>query len=212
MHRSSRSAPRLVSLTLAWVLSACGGSQTPVDNAPPPGPAPIPTVPDERRAALTELARELFAAMAAADADRLLVPVDELAPILEPEAIQRIEALRMAIHARVALDPGRHGAFGDTELWGLCALGARNEPAHGPIGLKAEGWVVERAMVVGRRLDGRRLGAWFEGTFVYAGGRLRALDLRRVEDPRWEHSDLELVTCDMQVGLGDPLDVGMVTD
>jgi len=193
-------------------LAACGGGQTTVENAAPPGPAPIPTSPDERRAALTELAGELFTAMAEADADRLLVPIDELTPILEPDAVQRIEALRMAITARVELDPARHGVFGETELWGLCALGARNEPASGPIGLSAEGWVIERAMIVGKRADGRRLGAWFEGTFVYAGGQLRAIDLRRVEDPRWEHSDLELVTCDMQIGMGDPLDVGMVTD
>jgi len=203
-----------VSFTRSAILllvAACGGAQT-TEPAPDPGPAPMPMSPEARHEALAELAHELFGAMAAADADRLLIPVDELALVLDQDGVQRIEALRMAIHARVELDPARHGAFGDTELHGLCVLGARNEPAHGPSGLNAEGWIVERALIVGERTDGQRLGAWFEGTFVYAGERLRAIDLRRVEDPRWEHSDLELVTCDMQVGMGNPLDVGMVTD
>jgi hypothetical protein len=199
-------------VALAVVLVACGGGQEPADPAPPPGPAPMPTSPEARHAVLRELAQDLFDATVAADADRLLVPVDELALILDPDGVQRISALRMAIHARVELDPARHGAFGNTELYGLCVLGARDEPAHSPIGLQSEGWILERALIVGERAGGQRLGAWFEGTFVYAGGRFRAIDLRRVEDPRWEHSDLELVTCDMQVGLGDPLDVGMVTD
>jgi len=197
--------------TLMLLITACGGGQVVDESVPQPGPAPMPTSPEVRRAVLTVLAEDLFDAVAAADADRLLVPVDELTLILDPEGAQRIEALRMAIHARVELDPARHGAFGHTELHGLCVLGARNEPAHTAIGLKAEGWILERALIVGERPGGQRLGAWFEGTFVYAGGRFRALDLRRVEDPRWEHSDLELVTCDMQVGLGDPLYVGMVT-
>lgn len=196
---------------LLILLAACGARGS-TEEGPPPGPAPMPSHPEGRRAALTELAQDLFDAMVAADADRLLVPVDELDLVLDEDGAQRVEALRMAIHARVALDPARHGAFEDTELHGLCALGARNEPAHSPIGLKAQGWILERALIVGERPGGRRLAAWFEGTFVYAGGRFRAIDLRRVEDPRWEHSDLELVTCDMQVGMGDPLDIGMVTD
>ena len=165
-----------------------------------------------RHEALVELAQRLFDTLAAADIDRALYDVDDLDDLLDESAEERVEALRLGLGGRVALDPLRHGRFAETDLWGMCVLGSRDEPAGGSLGLEEDGWVLERALISGQRAGEQRLGAWFEGTFIYSEAGFRAIDLTRVETPRWQHADLELVTCDMQVGMGAPLDVGMVTD
>ncbi len=107
----------------------------------------------------------------------------------------------MGLSARVHLDE-RHGAFAETEFSGLCVLRSREEAAHAESGLDLPGWVFDRALVVGDR-GGRRLGAWLEGTFVYTDHGIFALDLARVEEPRSQHSDIELVQCDQAVGWQD---------
>ena len=59
-----------------------------------------------------------------------------------------------------------------------------------------------REVALGGRV-GLRCGvaAWVEGVFVYSNAGFKAIDLQRVEAPRWEHADLEIATCDMQAGL-----------
>jgi hypothetical protein len=63
----------------------------------------------------------------------------------------------------------------------------------------ASRWTIERVLVIGIRPGGRRIAAWIEGTFVYTDAGIGALDLERVEQPRWEHSDLELAPCDFAI-------------
>ena len=166
----------------------------------------------QRQEALGDLAKLLFRAVVEATVEPVLYTIADLPKILDPGAVERIKALRLGLGSRVSLDPERHGRFAETTLYGLCVLGARVENPGGDVGVSQPAWVIERALLVGERGGGQRLGAWFEGTFVHSNVGLRAIDLRRVEVPRWEHADLELVRCDMQVGLGDPQDVGMVTD
>ena len=200
-------------MVMLSALIACGGASSgPELPDVELRPLTMPPDRDSRQEALAELAERLFQAMVDADVEGVLYPTDELDELLNPSGVERIEALRLGLPTRVTLDPTRHGRFAQTELAGLCVLGARDEPPGTTIGLSEPAWVIERALIVGQRAGGRRLGAWFEGTFVHSTWGLRAIDLRRVETPRWEHADLELVTCDMQVGLGDPQYVGMVTD
>ena len=65
---------------------------------------------------------------------------------------------------------------------------------------------------ISARLGGRRVASWVEGAFVYTREGFRALDLTRVEVPRWEHADLELAACDMEVGILNPRPVVVATD
>ena len=58
---------------------------------------------------------------------------------------------------------------------------------------------------------GRRVAAWVEGVFIQTDGGFVAIDLHRVEDPRCEHTDLEIAPCDMEAGIRHPQDVGMAT-
>ncbi len=212
MRSSTKSrGPGGGALALALLLTAC--HPTVRDGEPvPQRPMAMPADRMERHEALVDLAERLYATLVSSDVNDALYHVDDLDIVLDESGVARVEALRLGLGSRVHLDPRRHGRFSETELWGLCVLGARQEPAGGTLGLKEDTWILERALVAGQRVGGQRLAAWFEGTFVYSDAGFRAIDLRRVETPRWEHSDLELVTCDMQVGMGAPLDIGMVTD
>jgi hypothetical protein len=67
------------------------------------------------------------------------------------------------------------------------------------LGLQADGWIFDRFLLIGRRPSGRRIAAWVEGVFVYTDAGFTALDLERVEEPRWEHSDLEIAPCDLSI-------------
>ena len=89
--------------------------------------------------------------------------------------------------------------FRETRYVSVCAQGS--EPAHqgGALGLRRPTWTLQRILVVGRRDGGQRLAAWVEADFAYGPEGFEALDLRRVEAPRWEHSDLEIATCDLRV-------------
>jgi len=153
----------------------------------------------------------MYAALRDGHPESLLADDVALRSLLEPEAASRYTALRMATGARLAIQPEEFSPLAHADYQGVCVQGVRLERARDRIGLKSAGWVFDRALIAGVQPGGRRMAAWVEGTFVYTPEGFVALDLSRVEAPRWEHSDLELAPCDMQVGVQGTQDMVVVT-
>lgn len=187
-----RRAPLAIGILL--VLGACGGETARMRPLPVPGDGPT------RDAAMRAYGRELYRTLSAGEPDRLLADDVELRSLLTSEAASRYTALRMGSGMRLDARPEQFVPFQQASYGGLCLQGSRLEPKSSPLGLRADGWVFDRALVIGVQPSGRRIAAWVEGTFVYTPEGFVALELSRVEAPRWEHSDLELAPCDMEVG------------
>ena len=171
----------------------------------------VPDQRDQRRGALERVGQRLYRALAEGRPADLMMDDEALRALLLPEAATRARAHRASLGFRFDAVAPHLTRFREAEFAGLCLQSSRLEPGGGPVGLRADAWVFERALVVGTRPDGARLAAWVEGTFVFTDRGFSAIDLRRLERPRWEHSDLELSTCDMEVGLHEPLYVVGVT-
>jgi hypothetical protein len=187
--------------------AACGAPST----SEPTVPVEVPQAKAARDRALARVGRRLFDALRRGAPERLLFDDGVLRRLLEPDAATRVAAYRLGRGARLDYRPAAFGGLRQSEYAGVCLQGARVEPSGTPLGLRKPGWVFDRALVAATTGSGRRLGAWVEGTFVYTNAGFGAIDLGRVEEPRWEHSDLELAPCDMEVGLDEPLPVVDVT-
>lgn len=190
---------RLARLALSVALLAgCAGANA--GAVRPTGPALLPDAPAVRRAAIDALGRRAWDAMAAGRPAELLYDDRDLEVLVDRGAVTRIAARRLAHAERLAPEPARlRVALASATYAGVCLQGARPEEAGGPIGLVADGWVFDRLLVIGRRPMNRRVAAWLEGVFVYSDAGFAALDLERVEEPRWEHSDLEIAPCDLSI-------------
>lgn len=188
MHRLLR----LLSLLLV-LLDACTAA------APGLRPVAMPNEASQRRSSLSELAERLFAGLQAGSMDRCVASPNELDQLLDPEARMHAERERHA-----------HGGFASSTLFpkdwgggrfaGFCAQGARNEPAHAALGLRQRGWVLERILVVAS-LGATRSAAWVSGRFVYTDAGWKLLSVDQIEQPRRQHSDLDLAPCDVEAGL-----------
>lgn len=200
---SSRSLPSLV-LTCLF-LSACGGESVRMR------PLPVPSDSGERARAMRDGGRLMYTALREGRPESLLADDVTLRALLDAEAASRYTALRIGSGVRLATPLEALAQLSQADYVGVCLQGVRLEPAHDRLGLTEPGWVFDRALVAGIQPSGRRMAAWVEGTFVYTPGGFVALDLTRVEAPRWEHSDLELAPCDMQVGIQGPQDVAVAT-
>ena len=185
-------------------LLACGGS-TPEGDTPPTAPsacADRPTSPEARENALRTFGQRVYVSLRAGAPERLLYDDVDLEHLLTPEAATRARALRAGLGARLSIDPARFRVLADAEPEAICLQGTRSAPPADPrFGNNAPAWTFERALISGIRPDGRKLGAWVEGSFLYSDVGFGATDLTRVEVPRWEHSDLEIATCDVRVHL-----------
>lgn len=201
-------AHRVRWVSCVWlVCAACGTGAPPADAAAPERSSgaesgavralPIPAEAAEREAALQQLGEIAFAALGEGAPLRLLYGDEELAELLTASAATQQRALRQRPREVPA---ERLRELSATRFAGLCAQGSRLAPPGGALGLRAEAWTLQRVLVIGARDGRRRLAAWVEGDFVYSDRGFRALDIRRVEAPRWEHSDLEIATCDLRVG------------
>jgi len=190
---------------LGVLLSGCAGASP--EPAHPERAEPVPGNDALRRQVIGETGRELYDALARAEPETLLLDDVALRKVLEPKQATRFDALRLGLRQRLDLRPEAFALFRQASFSGVCLQGARVAPAGGTLGLRHQGWVFDRALVVGEQPSGRRVAAWVEGTFVYTNAGFRAIDLERVEEPRWEHSDLELAPCDMEAGLHEPLPV-----
>jgi len=198
-----RSAVPALFWALGSLLLACGGQTANTDNGE------ISDDDRSQRAAIDALGHELYDAIIASAPLRVLAEDAVVREVVDDDAADRYGALRLAVASRVG-EVAPH-AFVDTEYAGICLQGLRREAEGGPVGLRREGWVFDRALIVAVQPRGQRVAAWVEGVFAKTGNRFVAIDLHRVEDPRWEHSDLEIAHCDVQIGMRQPQDVGMVT-
>lgn len=190
------------------ILLGCGGGGT----AQVEHTLRFPDAREERDGAIAETGRRMYRLLRTARPERLLLDDEELSRLLEPNAASQARALRPGVSQRLNVESARFRALDNAEFSGICLQGAREEPANGRLGLLEPAWVFARALVVGTQPGGRRLASWVEGAFVYTNEGFQAIALTRVEPPRWEHSDLELTTCDMEVGLTRPLDVVVATE
>jgi hypothetical protein len=177
-------------------LVACGGGTARVE---PSAVRAVPSVRTQRESALQEIGRRIFAATKGARPRDLVFDDLALRTLLESEAASRyslardLSAERLGMRDLAELD--------DTRYAGICIQDARLEPPNTFIGLREPGWVFARALVLAVRPGGRRIGWWVEGTFVYTDIGFGAVALQRIEPPRWEHSDLDIAPCDMEVGI-----------
>ncbi|HJL01430.1 MAG TPA: hypothetical protein RMH85_08645 [Polyangiaceae bacterium LLY-WYZ-15_(1-7)] len=190
---------RIAIVGLAFVL-ACGGGAA-EGAARVEAPARMPPDNASREVPLAEFGRVVYRSLERRDPERLLYDDAELDALLTPEEATRVRALRAGLGARLDLEPGAFRLFQQATPAAICVQGVHDEPAGGRFGLREPGWVFQRALVSGEQPGGRRVAAWVEGVFVYSNAGFKAIDLQRVEAPRWEHADLEIATCDMQAGL-----------
>jgi hypothetical protein len=161
-------------------------------------------MPDEvadRHAAMDELGRRLHAALAAGAPSDVLLGDDEIRLVLASDAATRVAARRAGLSVRLGSVRGLAASLAGTSYLGVCLQDAHDEDPSGSLGLRADGWVFRRVLVAARQPAGRRVALWVDGTFVFTDAGFGALDLERVEEPRWEHSDLELAPCDMATTL-----------
>ncbi|AKF05404.1 hypothetical protein [Sandaracinus amylolyticus] len=193
-------APR-AALALVLLVAACSGPGA-AAPARPTTPLVMPTEIAARHAAMDAFGARLFAALAAGRPADVMLGDDELRVLLESDAATRIGAHRATVAMRLGADVGRVplGLDGSHYL-GVCLQDARDEPADGPLGLRADGWTFRRVLVAAERPGGRRVALWVDGLFVFTDAGFGALDLERVESPRPEHSDLEIAPCDMATRL-----------
>jgi len=202
VSRSGLYHARLAVLASGFVLglaSCGGGSASAPRSASPQKPLPLPADAGGRQA-LDAVGRRMFAALQRRDPAKLLFDDDSLRAILVPEAATRASALRLGVSTRLGPVLDSLAQLRGARYSGICVQNARTERSAGAIGLKSDGFVFDRALVIGVETDGGRIASWVEGTFVYTNAGFGAIDLMSVEEPRREHSDLELAPCDMQAG------------
>jgi hypothetical protein len=181
----------------AVLAAACGAASTtatrPTTCLRAPGDTAI------RRRAIDDFGRRAWDAMRAGEPQRLLFDELDLRALLDTAGSTRITAHRLSLTARLGSTADFPTLLASAEYAGVCLQGAREESGGGVVGLAHDGWTIDRVLVIGIRPGGRRIAAWIEGTFVYTDAGIGALDLERVEQPRWEHSDLELAPCDFAI-------------
>jgi hypothetical protein len=132
-----------------------------------------------------------------------MLDASELKSIFDTDGALRILQLRERGSAPGLAAAEQRAAFGGTTYGGVCFDRARREAAGTTLGLLHPAFVFERALIVGKQLDGTPIAAWMEGLFMSTGtGDLAvALVLSRVEAPRRDHPDLGLLQCDFTDGL-----------
>ncbi|HET6339204.1 MAG TPA: hypothetical protein VFG30_38570 [Polyangiales bacterium] len=173
-------------------------------TTPPPAavrPRPLPEGPQARELALGQIGRQLYAALADGEPERLMLDASELKSIFDTDGAMRVLELRDRGTAPGLAAAEQRAAYGGTTYGGVCFDRAREEPAGSSLGLLQPAFVFDRALVVGKQPDHSTVAAWIEGMFMGTGDLVVALVLSRVEAPRREHPDLELLQCDVVDGL-----------
>jgi hypothetical protein len=151
---------------------------------------------------LDAFGRALYAAMAQGHPEAVMFDDAALRAVLLPEAAGRVTSLRLVAGPALRLAADARALLQSATYAGLCVQQGRAEPAGGALGLRAPGFVFERALVIGREPGGGPVASWVEGKFLNTDAGFGALSLERVEPPRRDHSDLELAECEMRVGPG----------
>jgi len=181
------------------MLAACASAQTETHAPTTAQPLPQPAAGAEQ--SLDAFGKKLYAALAQGHPEAVMIDDAALHAVLLPDAARRFASVRLATGGsglRLAADA--RALLQSATYAGLCVQQGRAEPSGGPIGLRAPGFVFERALVIGREPGGGALASWVEGEFLNTDAGFGALSLERVEPPRRDHADLELAECEMRVG------------
>jgi len=168
-------------------------------GAPALAPARMPPDASLRRDSLSDLGQRLFAALRSGSIGQCVATPFEVDQLLSPEARLHVERERRA-HDGFATSSVFPRDWAGASYAGFCAQGAREEPAHAALGLAQRGWVLDRILVVAS-LGSTRSASWLEGRFVYTEAGWKLLSMRQIEQPRRQHSDLDLAPCDVEAGL-----------
>jgi hypothetical protein len=139
--------------------------------------------------------------MADGEPERLMLDASELKSIFDTDGAMRMLELRARGTAPGFAAAEQRAAYGGTTYGGVCFDRAREEPAGSSLGMLQKAFVFERALIVGKQPDHSNVSAWIEGLFMGTGDLVVALVLSRVEAPRRDHPDLELLQCDVVDGL-----------
>jgi hypothetical protein len=150
-------------------------------------------------AALDALGQRLYSAVARGLWEEVLFDHVALDALLEPTAA----SLASTSARTVALSPEQRGMWNAARYAGLCVQQGRLEPAAGAVGLRAPGFVFERALLIGREPGGGAIAGWVDGRFLNTDAGFGALSVERVEAPRRDHADLELQVCELRVLAGE---------
>ncbi|GAB5540725.1 MAG: hypothetical protein RLO52_06105 [Sandaracinaceae bacterium] len=198
MRRAPVVPSAILATCIAALLAGCsGGAQAGPPRATTPSPSPAGV--DAQHAAIDALGRRAFEALQVGDPARLLYDDLDLRTLLDASVATRISAQRLGLASRLGDTADFARLLEGAEYAGVCLQGAREVETGGALGLRSPGWVFDRLLVIGRRPTGRRIAAWIEGVWLYTDVGFWALDLERVERPRWEHSDLEIAPCDLSI-------------
>jgi hypothetical protein len=189
---------RALRLGLLLTLAACASAQ-PETRAPTTAqPLPQPAVSAEQ--SLDAFGRRLYAALAQGHPEAVMFNETALHAVLLPDAASRVASVRLAAGSALRLAADARALLQSATYAGLCVQQGRAEPSGGVIGLRAPGFVFERALLIGREPGGGALASWVEGEFLNTDAGFGALSLERIEPPRRDHADLELAQCEMRVG------------
>lgn len=186
----------LAGVSFAVITAGCGGGILRATHG-----VPLPDSVELRHLALDAFGQRLHAALRDSTPLDLLFDVDEVRVLQEGTAATRSLARRASLAFPLAAAAGVRRSLHDTSYLGICVQDAHDESARGALGLMHESWTFRRVLLAARRLDGHRVALWLDGVFIFADTGFGILDLERIEDLRWEHSDLDILPCDMVVGL-----------
>ncbi len=184
---------------IAVLCAACGASSP----RAPSTPTPLPQL-DAARPELAAFGQRLYRALALGRLEAVTFDAVALDRLLLPAAGRRALAMRAQVPGPRRLPPDETAVWAGARYAEICVQQGRAEPRDGALGLRAPGFVFERALIVGREPGGGALAGWVEGAFLHTDAGFGALSLDRVEAPRRDHADLQLAVCELRARPPDP--------
>lgn len=185
-------------IAIAVLCTGCGASAA----RAPSTPTPLPQL-DVAKPALAAFGQRLYSALSHGRPEEITFDEAALSRLLLPPADLRAQALRAQMPGPRRLPREQSAVWAGARYAEICVQQGRSEPRGGSLGLRAPGFVFERALVVGREPGGGALAGWVEGEFLHTDAGFGALSLERVEVPRRDHADLELAVCELRAGASD---------
>jgi hypothetical protein len=159
--------------------------------------------PQSAEPALARFGARLYAALARGKPLEVVFDDAALHRLLVPEAERIALARRARTPGPLRLPETERALWAQARYAEICIQQGRAEPRAGTLGLRAPGFVFERALLVGHEPGGGALAAWVEGEFLHTDAGFGALTLERIETPRRDHSDLELAVCELRARAQD---------
>lgn len=197
---------RVACTCLVLIAAACGGATS---AGPPPRPTGLlraPTSQSARADALRSFAERAFQTLQVRAVSDLLADDGATRRLLTDLAARRARGLREAQPRYDGTPVAGFELLRESTFAGACFQGVREEPIGTAIGLQQPGWMFERVLLVGQEPTGR-VAVWLEGEFLWTDAGFLAVTIQSPERPRRGHADLELATCDVDLGVHQPLDV-----